>query len=49
MDIILKAYEDGGMANTKDMVVNCLDAVTLIGYDTSELNNKRKQNVKSQL
>ena len=46
---MLKAYEDGKMANTNYMVVNCLDAVTLIGYATSELNNKRKQNVKSQL
>ena len=35
------------MANTNDMVVNCLDAVTLIGYATSELSNKRKQNVKT--
>ena len=28
------------------MVVNCLDAVTLIGCDTSELNSKRKKTVK---
>ena len=46
MDIMLKTDEDGRMANTKDMVVNCLDAATLIGYDTSELSDKRKKLLK---
>ena len=37
------------MINTKNLVLNCLDAVTLLGYASSEINKKRKQNVGSSL
>ena len=47
MNQALKADEAGKMVNSKDLVLNCLDAVTLLGYASSEINKKRKQNVRS--
>ena len=49
MDQALKADEAGKMIDTKDLVLNCLDVVTLLGYASSEINKKRKQNVISSL
>ena len=49
MDDALKADEESKVINTKNVVKNCLDAVTLLGYATSELSNKRKQNVRTSL
>ena len=49
MDQALKADEAGKIISTKNLVLNCLDAVTLLGYASSEINKKRNQNVRSSL
>lgn len=46
---ILQSDEGKKPLNSKDVVMNCLDAITLLGSVNTDLNNKRKQNVRTSL
>ena len=43
----MKQEEKGEMMNPKDVTSTCLEAITLLGYVSKQLSNRRKDNLKS--